>query len=106
MVAAPDGPVNGRARRQPRLLPRKPPDLGPDHLRDPDEDADPGVEGRGSRRPAPAARKKSAGPGRDWADHAGALAAWTRRWMVNRDDAWGQYLPPDQRSNGKAETRK
>src|SRR5262245_16259739 len=41
-----------------------------------------------------------------WAAQARQLAAWTGKWLVNRTDAWGQYLPLGERDKGKAQTRK
>ncbi len=37
----------------------------------------------------------------DWASHATRLADWATERLVNRADAWGQYLPLDQR-NGRS----
>src|SRR5947208_3065618 len=43
---------------------------------------------------------------KEWAVWAKQLAGWTAKWLVNRTDVWGQYLPLNQRSKGKAQTRK
>ncbi len=53
-----------------------------------------------------APKKSHAAVNAAWAASAHALAEWTMERMVNRTDAWGQYLPLDERAKGKAITRK
>jgi hypothetical protein len=52
----------------------------------------------GQGRP-PAPQERPAGPA--WAAWAEELATWTMRWLVNRTDAWGQYLPLRERTDKK-----
>ena len=105
MVKQPEHRVKG-----PRLKPRKPMpytpriDDGEVLHDDANGDTDPDI-GRGVVPPPPpsATHAKSR---RAWTGRADALAAWTMRRLVNRRDTWGQYLPLDQRSGGKARTCK
>jgi hypothetical protein len=42
-----------------------------------------------------------------WAAHSGQLADWADKHLINRRDAWGQYIPPEVRTPTKlAVTRK
>jgi hypothetical protein len=103
MVADRQGSLNGRARpRRPRP-PREPPRTDDYHLGDDDEAASLRPDERAPGQPASTAKKKA---GQEWASHAEALADWTMKRMVNRADAWGQFLPVDRRETGKAQTRK
>jgi len=93
-------PKLGQAKARVNYAPREPPMFGI-ACSDESEDDEPRQRG-----PAPSTPIKPSNEADAWAVHADALAVWTLKRLVNRTDAWVQYLALEQRRKQNARTIK